>query len=173
MRKNLILCSIPLLVLAACHAKVDVSDGDGNASGGNVRIAMGDAAGGNNSVAVDAPGFKANVSLPNIDLSGHLDLDGIKLAPDTKIGGMNVDARDSGSEGNDSGTVRVSFTNPKPPADVINHYARAAVDAGYGDIDRTATTLTAKKENKTFALELGPENGGSRGTITLSGEDTN
>jgi len=173
MRKNLILCSIPLLLLAACHAKVDVSDSDGNASDDNVHIAMGDAAGGNSSVAIDAPGFKANVSLPNINLSGHLDLDGIKLAPDTKIGGMNVDARDSGDEGDDSGTVRVSFTNPKSPSDVIDHYARSAVDAGYGDINRTATSLTAKKENKTFVLEVRPESSGSRGSITLSGKDTN
>ena len=170
MRKNLILCSIPLLLLAACHAKVDMSDG--NASDGDVHIAMGDAAGGNSSVAVDAPDFKANVSLPNINLSGHLDLDGIKLAPDTKIGGMNVDARDSGDEGDDSGTVRVSFTNPKSPSDVIDHYARSAVDAGDGDINRTATSLTAKKEDKTFALEIRPESAGSRGTITLSGKDS-
>jgi len=173
MRKNLIICSIPLLALAACHANVDVSDGDGNASEGNVHIAMGDAAAGNSSVSVDAPGFKANVSLPGINLSGHLDLDGIKLAPDTKIGGMNVDARDNEDQGNDSGTVRVTFTNPKSPADVIDHYARSAVDAGYGDVNRTATSLTAKKENKIFELEIAPESGGSRGTITLSGKDSN
>ena len=173
MRKSLILCSIPLLALAACHAKVDMSDADGNTSEGNVHIAMGDATGGNGTVSVDAPGFKANVSLPSINLSGHVDLDGIKLAPDTKIGGMNVDAHGADDGGNDSSTVRVTFTNPKPPADLIDHYARSAADAGYGAISRGATSLSAKKEDKTFALDVAPEGAGSRGTITLTGKDTN
>jgi hypothetical protein len=173
MRKSLILCTIPLLALAACHAKVDMSGADENGSDSNVHIAMGDAAGGDGNVSVNAPGFKASVSLPNINLAGHMDLDGIKLAPDTKIGGMNVDAQDKGGDGDSSGTVRMSFTNPRPPAPVIDHYAKSAVDAGYGEIARTGSSLSAKKDDKTFALAISPDGAGSKGTITITGKGEN
>jgi hypothetical protein len=171
MRMNLILCSIPLLALAACHAKVDMSGADENGSDGNVHIAMGDAAGGDGNVSVDAPGFKASVSLPSINLAGHMDLDGIKLAPDTKIGGMNVDAQDNEGDGDSSGAVRMSFTNPQPPAPVIDHYAKSAMDAGYGDIARTGNSLSAKKDDKSFLLAVTPDGAGSKGTITITGKD--
>lgn len=171
MRKHLILSSIPFLALAACHGKVDIGDADGNGSDGNVHIAMGDAAGGNGSVSIDTPGFKANVSLPGIDIGSHVDLDGIKLAPGTKVGGMNVDAKDNGGDG-DSGTVQMHFTNPQGPGAVLDHYAKSAADAGYGEIARTGASLTAKKDRKSFAVEVSPDGSGSRGTITVTGKDT-
>ena len=172
MRKGLFLGLIPLLALAACHAKVDISDQDGNTSEGNVHIAMGDAAGGSGNVSVDAPGFKASVSLPSINLSGNIDLDGIKIAPNTKINGMNVDAQDKGGD-NGSGTVRVTFTNPAPPTAVIDHYAQSAADAGYGQISRSGSSMAARKGEKSFALDIAPDGSGSRGTIVLSGKGEN
>jgi hypothetical protein len=171
MRKGLIL--VPLLALAACHGKVDISDQDGNTSEGNVHIAMGDAAGDSGNVSVDAPGFKARVSLPSINLGDNLDLDGIKIAPNTKIGGMNVDAQDKGGNDNGSGTVQLTFTNPAPPATVIDHYARSAADAGYGQISRSGSSMAAKKGDKSFALDIAPDGNGSRGTIVLSGKGEN
>ena len=170
MHKRPILCSIPLLILAACHGKVDIGDTDANDSDGNVHIAMGDAAGGNGSVSVDVPGFKANVSLPAINLGNHVDLDGIKLAPGTKVSGMNVDAKDNGGDG-DSGTVQMHFTSPQPPGAVLDHYAKSAVDAGYGAIARTGTSLSAKKDEKSFTVEISPDGSGSRGTIMMTGKD--
>lgn len=170
MRNGLILASIPLLALAACHAKVDVGGADDNASGDNVHVAVGGLGDGDGNVSVSAPGFNASVSLPNINLAGNVDLDGIKLAPGTKLAGMNVDAHDGGS-GADSGTVRMSFTNSNPPATVIDDYARSAADAGYGAIVRSANSLTAKKDDKDFAVQIMPEGTGSRGTITITGKD--
>jgi len=173
MRKGLILGLIPLLALGACHAKVDFSDQDSNTSEGNVHIAMGDAAGGTGNVSVDAPGFKASVSLPSINLSGNIDLDGIKIAPNTKISGMNVDAQDKGGDDKGSGTVRLTFTNPAPPTAVIDHYARSAADAGYGQISRSGSSMAARKGDKSFALDIVPDGSGSRGTIVLSGKGEN
>jgi len=73
--------------------------------------------------------------------------------------------------GNGEGTVRMSFTNTDNPTTVLDHYGRSAADAGYGDIVRTGTSLNAKKDDKSFAVEIGPDGNGSKGTITITGKD--
>jgi hypothetical protein len=165
MRKILV-CTFPLLALAACHSSVKLSDSDDNTSDGNVHIAMNE----DNKVSVDVPGFSAKVSMPNMNLGGHLDLDGIKVAPDTKVSTMDVTAHDNDGD-KDDGKVRIGFTNPSTPAVVIGHYAQAAKDAGYGDIAQTPTALTARKEQKTFSLTVSPQGAGSQGTIVIAGKD--
>ena len=170
MRIRLILFALPLAALAACHADVDVSDVGNGQDGDNVHIAMKDNKDGGSGVSVNVPGFNANVSLPNINLAGHMDLDGIKLAPNSHVSGLNVDARD-GKTGNGEGTVRMSFTNTDSPTIVLDHYGRSAADAGYGDIVRTGASLSAKKDDKIFAVEIGPDGNGSKGTITITGKD--
>jgi len=170
MHTRLVLCTLPLAALAACHADVDVSDVGNGQEGDNVHIAMKDNQDGGSGVSVKVPGFNANVSLPNINLAGHMDLDGIKLAPNSHVSGLNVDAQD-GKTGNGEGTVRMSFTNTDNPTTVLDHYGRSAADAGYGDIVRTGTSLNAKKDDKSFAVEIGPDGNGSKGTITITGKD--
>jgi len=170
MRIRLILCTLPLAALAACHADVDMSDAGNSQDGDNVHIAMQDNKDGGSGVSVNVPGFNANVSLPNIDLAGHVDLDGIKLAPNSHVSGINVDAQD-GKNGDGQGTVHMSFTNTDGPGTVLDHYARSAADAGYGAITRTDNSLSAKKDDKTFAVEIGPDGSGSKGTITVTGKD--
>ncbi len=173
MRKTL-LCTLPLLALAACHANVDISDTDGNSSGGdNVHVSMGDATGnsaaGANRVSIDVPGFSANVSLPDINLSGHMDLDGIKVAPNSKVTGLDASSDDK--DGDKGGTAKFTFTNSDSPGAVIDYYKRAASDAGYGDIVVGNGALTAKKGDKSFAVNVTPQGAGSQGVITVSGKD--
>ena len=170
MRTRLILCSLPLFALAACHADVDVSDSGNGQDGDNVHIAMQDKKDGGSAVSVNVPGFNANVSLPSINLAGHMDLDGIKLAPNTHVSGLNVDAQD-GKNDNGQGVVRMAFTDTDGPTTVIDHYARSAADAGYGAIARTGSSLSARKDDKTFAVEIAPDGNGSKGTISITGKD--
>jgi len=172
MRTRLFLCTLPLASLAACHGNVDIGDGNSQ-DGDNVHIAMQDKKDGGSAVAVNVPGFKANVSLPDINLAGHVDLDRIKLAPNTHVSGLNVDAQDGGKDDNGQGVVRMTFTNSDGPAAVIDHYARSAADAGYSDLVRTGSSLSAKKDDKTFAVEIAPDGSGSKGTITITGKDNN
>lgn len=173
MRRPLFLPAFALLALGACHADVNLTD-DGNSSDGSSHIAIrDDAAGGKsggNKVSVNVPGFSANLSLPSMDLGGHVELDGIKMAPDTKVGSIDVTAQDK-ADGDDSGKVRLSFTNPRAPAAVIDHYARSATDAGFTDVVRTATAVTAQKGGKSFALNVAPQGAGSQGTIAMAGKD--
>lgn len=163
--RKLLLCTLPLIALAACHSSIKLSDADDNASDDNVHIAMNE----DNKVSVDVPGFSAKLAMPNINLGGHLDLDGIKVAPDTKVATMDVTAHDNADK--DDGKVRIGFTNPSPPAAVIDHYAQAAKDAGYGAITQTPTALTARKDQKTFSVTASPQGAGSRGTIVIAGKD--
>ncbi len=171
MRTRLFLCTLAFAGLAACHGKVDISDVGNGQDGDNVHIAMQDKKDGGSAVAVNAPGFKANISLPSINLAGHMDLDGITLAPNTHVSGINVDAQGGGKDDNGEGAVRMTFTNSDGPAAVIDHYARSAADAGYGELVRTGGSLSAKKDDKTFAIEIAPDGSGSKGTITMQGKD--
>jgi hypothetical protein len=171
MRKTL-LCTLPLLALAACH--VDVNDADANGSDGNVHIAMGDDAGGNssagtNKISINVPGFNANVSLPEINLGGHLDMEGIKVAPDTRVTGFDAFANDK--DGDKKGSAKIAFTNPRAPGALVDYYKGAVADAGFGDIVAGADTLTAKKGDKSFTLAASADGSGSKGTITMVGND--
>ena len=87
------------------------------------------------------------------------------------MSGLNVDAQGNDKGGNGQGVVRMNFTNTDSSTTVLDHYARSAADAGYGDIARTGTSLSAKKDDKTFAVEIGPDGQGSKGTITITGKD--
>jgi hypothetical protein len=159
------ICTLPLFALAACNSSVKLSDAGDNASDGNVQIEMSE----DNQMSVNLPGFSAKLGLPDIDLSGHLDLDGIKVAPDTKVATMAVTAHDGAA--NDDGKVSIRFTNPATPAAIVEHYAQAAKDAGYGDINRAGSALTAHKAEKTFSLAVSPQGTGSQGTIVIAGKD--
>jgi hypothetical protein len=158
------------LLLSACHASVKIGDDEKDA-GDNVHLAMGDAKGNKDHISLDVPGFSAKISLPDMNLGGHMDLDGIKLAPDTDVKSMDITGDDKGSSGDDgSGTVRMEFTNPGTPASLIDYYRKAATDAGYGGVAATATGVSATKEGKQFAMSIAPAAKGSRGAITMTGD---
>lgn len=153
----------PLLALTACHGHVDV--GDGNAADGNVQVAMGGAD--PNRVAIRAPGFSADVSVPMPNLGGHVDFDGIKLAPTSKVNGLTASADDSGDR--DQGRAVMRFSDSGSPAAVIAYYRAEANRAGFGGIVATGDALTARKGTTGFALTVHPAAQGSTGTIAVTG----
>jgi hypothetical protein len=113
------------------------------------------------------PGLSADVTLPGINLGGHIDMDGIALAPDTDV--RTVDVRGDDGAGDDR--VKLDFTNPGSPTSLIEYYRKAARDAGYTAVAATATGVSAAKGKKQFALSVAPEAKGSRGRIVMSGAD--
>jgi hypothetical protein len=165
--RSTLLASAALLMLPACHASVNVSD-DTKDGADNVHIAMGDGKD-KNQVSLQIPGLSAKVSLPDMNLGSHMDMDGIKLAPDTDVKTVDVQGDDKDSKG--EGRVHMEFTNKGTPASLIDYYKQAATGAGYSDVAATATGVSAIKGKKQFALAVAPDGAGSRGTITLHGSD--
>jgi hypothetical protein len=151
--------SIALLALSACDGKVSWSDND--TVGNDVEISMraGDA---RDRLSLKLPVLDADIALPNLELGRDVDLNGMKLAPDTRVRSLDVTGKDA------EGQVRIGFTHPRPPANLLAYYREAAANAGYRDIAAGTTTLKARKEDSALALTLRPNGAGSSGTITLT-----
>lgn len=167
---------IPLILLAACDRtgpEVTIDTG-----GGNIAVdadAVADAARGAVQVKADGdrlslklPGLNASVTVPDLNMDGgDIDLDGMAVHPGTKLAGMDVDGD------RDGGTVTMRFTDPAAPAQVADHYVKAAPAAGYTlDASRPDRVSGHKREagkDSRFAIALRPAGSGTEGTITVGG----
>lgn len=171
MRRPIAIMPLSLLLLGACHGGAGGTGKDDRDK--TVHIAM-NVADGADHVSLDIPGFDARLALPNIDLGKHMDLDGIRLAPDTAVHDVDVSGhdRDGGSGGEEGGgSVRIGFTSPRPPSALADYYRRSAGAAGYDAIAGSGGALTATKGGRHFALTAEPAGSGSKGTIVMSGSD--
>ncbi|WP_174273486.1 hypothetical protein [Sphingomonas bacterium] len=171
MRVFLPLMLAPMLLIAGC----DVHSNADTKSGNDVHISMTKDDKGSGRMSLNIPGFDAKVSIPGFMMNGHMDIDGMKLAPDTQIRTVDVLGKDKdidkGKAGDDHGSVHLTFTNPKDPAAVLAYYRQAAADAGYTISPISGDGgLAATKADKKFALAISPESGGSRGSIDITGE---
>lgn len=158
MRPNPCLLLAPAL-LAGCHP--DRPSGD---HGKSVRIAAdGEDGGDGGHVVVEMPGVDAKIALPGLDLARHVDLDGIQLAPGTRV--TTIDVGDKGERGR----VLLAFTNPGAAPALLDQYRRSAERAGYRVTAFGPAALTAQKGAKRFALAVTAAGAGTRGTIGLGG----
>jgi hypothetical protein len=164
MRRDIFLLA-PVL-LAACDGRPDPGPADGRET---VHVA----ADGDRGVSVRLPGLDASLSLPGLDLSRHVDLDGIRLAPGTQVRTVDVNGRD----GPGDGTVNIAFASTRPPAALIAYYGGAAARAGFAAAragfaaaPAPAGTLAAVKGGRRFVLAVGPAGAGSTDTIAMTGE---
>ncbi|WP_294391329.1 hypothetical protein [uncultured Sphingomonas sp.] len=154
---------IAALALAGCTQKSSWSATE-TVNGNDVSLSV-RTAGDDSVVSLDAPFAMGNVKLPALDSGQHVDLDGIKLAADTRVRNMDVHGKDKGGE------VRIGFSNPRPPAALIAYYRQAAQQAGYHAIRSGTASLDAHKDDADFALAVRPEGAGSGGTITVTKRD--
>lgn len=161
------------LALAACGSNAD--DGttgtdisiDAVTDEGNPVKASSD--GKTGEVAIDVPGFKANIAMPKVKLDAdNFDIDGVKLYPGSKVTSMKIDKP---SKGNDNANVRISFDAPASPDVVKTWFLEKLGDDDKFTVTATATGITGTgKDGDPFSLELQPaEAGHSNGTIIVSG----
>jgi hypothetical protein len=144
----------------------DISIGDDPAkSRDDVKVQVAKAADGNSDrLSVKLPFLDASMSVANLDLGDTIELDdGMKLAPRTKVSGLDVNA------GNDKGRdlVTITFANPSTPAVVATHYRTELARAGYSVAD-SGGTLTGTKGDKSFTVETAVAGSGTRGQLRIS-----
>jgi len=170
------LFSIALVVVAAAPLAACGGSGDGtsislNATGtdGNVLAGVDGKTG---QVSLDVPGFSGKIKLPKVTLDAkNFEMNGVHLYPGSTISGMNIDAKDNGSGGKDSGVVKVSFDSPAAP-DIVRGWFLEKLNAG-ADFKVKASSnglVGTSDEGKPFRLDLTPNgNGKSKGVIVMGG----
>lgn len=177
MRKTVLMMSVPLLLLAGCKVKVDTDKGGNDSASvtigadGNVAISADDGAEG---LSVSVPGFEGKMKIPGLELGGdHMDIDGMKLYPGTKLSGISV--FDQGGEGH--GKVDMRFTSPASPDQLSAYYTDAARAAGFSDIaakkEKGGVVVTAVKgDGDRLTISANPATGGSSGQIQVRDSKT-
>jgi hypothetical protein len=162
------------LALAACSSKDDATKGTDvsiNASGNSGETMTATADGNSGKVAVNIPGFKAEIDMPKIHLdTDDFDMNGAKLYPGSKIDKINIQAsKDKG--GTDNGTVHLAFAAPADVATVKAWFAKELADSGKFTVSQTATGMTGKTaEGDAVSLTLSAAGAGqTTGTIEMSG----
>lgn len=168
---------LPLIALAACQfeAKVDPKqDADVNEAAVDIRLTGdGNAAVGDDRVSIDAPGFKASLKVPGLEMGGDaMDIDGLKLYPGSTVTGVDVQGDRPDGKG---GQVRMGLRSGDAPDRVMAYYRRAAAEAGYTVAPPTRadgeTVLAATKgPDKDIRIALRPEGAGSVGSILITGD---
>lgn len=111
-----------MVLLAGCgsHGSSTVTTKATDANGSKVPSTL----------AIDTDGFKANIEVPGLELSGsHVDIGGVKLYPGSTVRGMKVIANDH--EGDKTHRVAFDFSSPASPADVARHLTGQATEAGF------------------------------------------
>lgn len=157
----------PVLFLAACSKGGDGTNFSINAKTDDGSPVTAQANGQSGQVSIDTPVFKADVKLPKFALdSAHMDLDGVKLFPGSKVEGVNVE----GGENKD-GSVRISFDAPADTGQVHGWFQKQMSDAGYtAKAEGNGFTGTTDEGNP-FTLELQGAGGHTKGVMHLQGKE--
>jgi hypothetical protein len=175
--RNVLILSSAVLVLTACGAKADdatpgtdISIATTTDEGGIVKATSDGKTG---TVAIDAPGFKANIAMPKLNMGAdNFNMNGVNLYPGSKIISMNVDnvMMAAGSKGPSGATVRIAFDSPAKPEVVKAWFLDKLVKTAKYKLTATPEGMTGKDEKgNPFTLNLRPgSEGHSIGNMTIS-----
>lgn len=164
------------LLLAACSVKSH----DNTGSDASITIGNGADAGGSGngqqSVAINVPGFSAKLNVPDLDIGDDTKIEDMPMFPGTKVNGVNIAAHDSdGSGGESKGDVTMAFTAPGKPDAVVGWYRDQAGKNGWealpptGDNQFEATKRNGGHGPTHFALQVASAAGGSNGRFVVTG----
>jgi hypothetical protein len=160
-----------LLALAACGHREAPADTR------SATVAFADGGAGNaQSLAIQVPGFSAKLDVPGLSLGpSAFDLDGIPLAPGTRVTGMKITgAAGDGSGGEGHGAVDAGFTAPQSPAALLAYYRDRARAGGWTEVppaagQQFAATKAKDRGQERFALVIGAAGAGSTGRLLVAG----
>jgi hypothetical protein len=164
------------LALAGCSVKTHGDNGEeASISIGNSADA-GSGGNGQQSVAINVPGFSAKVNVPDLDIGGDTKIEDMPLFPGTKVSGVNISAHDSdGSGGESKGDVSMTFTAPADAAKIVDWYRTQAQQHGWDIVPPSgANQFEATKQESGhgpthFALQVQSATGGSSGRFIVTG----
>lgn len=174
MRTLAILAPLALVMTSGCDTREDGNQGtsisiNANASDGETVVASAD--GKTGKVAVNLPGFKAEMDLPKVHLDANdFDLNGAHLYPGSKISALTITGGDK-PKGESDGMVKVVFDAPADVATVRSWFADKLVRDGGFKVVQSATGLSGTTNDaKPFTLTLTPAAAGhTAGTMAFSG----
>jgi len=121
-------------------------------------------------IAIDVPGFKANIAMPKIKLDAdNFDIDGVKLYPGSKVISMKVD-QVTRSAGDNKGNVRISFDAPASPEVVKAWFLEKLTANDKLTVKSTVSGFAGtSKDGDPFMLDLRPgETGHTTGSMIIS-----
>ena len=128
---------------------------------GETKVAIdGDSSG---KVAFDLPFAKGELKLPEGMMNGgEVDIDGVRLAPGSKVTGFSVRA----DEGRDP-MVTIGFSAPQPPAEVRSYFASEFARAGASAATDGSRVTARTRDGDDVAIAVAPEGAGSKGVINI------
>ncbi len=170
------LIAMPLLLaLPACHVSkapkedearngTSISVNAKSDSGEDVKIT---ADGETGKVALNLPGFDANITLPKVVLKdSNFDIDGVKLYPGATVSSVNVKADKSG--GGDNARVQIVFSAPAEPKPVRDWFLKAFADKSVKASISGESLVGETRDGTPFTMDFATGKGGSTtGTIVL------
>lgn len=171
------LIAMPLLLaLPACHIAKKPSEDKGaengtsisvnakSESGQDVRIS---ADGETGKVALNLPGFDANITIPKVVLKeSNFDIDGVKLYPGATVSSVNVKA--DKSEGNDTAHVQIIYSAPAAPKPVRDWFLKAFAEKSVKATISGESLIGETRDGTPFTMDFAAGKGGSTtGTIVL------
>ncbi|HEU4969677.1 hypothetical protein [Sphingomonas sp.] len=155
---------LPIALLAACDRKGEGTAVDIRSDNGTTRITA--ESGKEGRLKIDAPGVKADVQIPFLGaLTGNMDIDGVRLYPDSKVAGININADDEKNEGE----FHLRFVAPAG-RDKVAGWFRQQFDANDFRMALQGSRFTGTSdEGKPVTLDLrdGP-NGTTEGELRIA-----
>lgn len=172
--RQLIILPFAALALAACGSKADdgkpgtdISIDAVTDEGAPVKASSDGKTG---EIAIDVPGFKANIAMPKIKLDAdNFDIDGVKLYPGSKVTAMKVNQTEGSSDGK-KGNVSIRFDAPATPDVVKAWFVEKLTGNDKFTVTQTANGISGTgKDGEPFMLDLQPgETGQTIGSMTIS-----
>jgi hypothetical protein len=160
---------LPVAMLAACDSRdrkatVEITSENGSTS-------INAAPGKDNRLKIDTPGVKADINLPFMGLiAGNMDIDGVKLYPDSKILGVNVNATDN-DDGKDEGRFTMRFQAPAARAKVADWFAKQFAAHDFKMTLAGSRFTGSNDEGKPVTLDMRDGAGGTtEGEIRIEGK---
>ena len=121
-------------------------------------------------VAINVPGFDANIKLPKVLLDHeNFDIDGVKLYPGSKVDTVNVNADDRG--GKHKAIVKIGFSAPSDPATVSAWFQKALADKSIAAKVTGNSLAGTTGDGNAFAIDFAAGAAGkTAGIITIKDE---